>query len=358
MRRYYLDNIRWITVVLVVIYHVIFMFNGVTTDLVVGPFHPVQYQDALQYLLYPWFMVLLFVVAGASSRYGLEKMPTKAFLAARTRKLLVPSTIGLLVFHWIGGYVNMQVTGGGTLPPEVPGIVRYLILSVSGTSVLWFIQMLWVFSLLLIPVRKLEKLYSAGEKCSVPVLLLMVVPLWGAAQILNTPVIPVYRFGIYGFAFFLGYFVFSHDTVTEKLSRCWLPLTLGALVLGAGYTWYYWGENYAAEPVVCSPFSIVYCWIGVLAVFAFMKKFADRTGRFAQWMGKRSFGIYVFHYITLSAAALWICKGFHLPAFLSYGITGAAAFLGAVILYEIISRIPVIRWCVLGIRKKEKTHVS
>ena len=28
MRKYYLDNIRWVTVVLVVIYHVLYMFNG------------------------------------------------------------------------------------------------------------------------------------------------------------------------------------------------------------------------------------------------------------------------------------------------------------------------------------------
>ena len=28
-RKLYLDNIRWMTVVLVVIYHVVYMFNGV-----------------------------------------------------------------------------------------------------------------------------------------------------------------------------------------------------------------------------------------------------------------------------------------------------------------------------------------
>ena len=52
MRRRYLDNIRWITVGLVVLYHVIFMYNGVVTAGVIGPFWEVQYQDAVQYLLY------------------------------------------------------------------------------------------------------------------------------------------------------------------------------------------------------------------------------------------------------------------------------------------------------------------
>ena len=28
MRKYYLDNIRWITVVIVVLYHVIYMYNA------------------------------------------------------------------------------------------------------------------------------------------------------------------------------------------------------------------------------------------------------------------------------------------------------------------------------------------
>ena len=41
--------------------------------------------------------------------------------------------------------------------------------------------------------------------------------LWGFAQILNTPAVTVYRFGIYGFAFFMGYFLFSHDNITDIL---------------------------------------------------------------------------------------------------------------------------------------------
>ena len=42
MRKTYIDNIRWITVVLVVIYHVIYMFNGVSLFGVLGPFSVVH----------------------------------------------------------------------------------------------------------------------------------------------------------------------------------------------------------------------------------------------------------------------------------------------------------------------------
>ena len=59
VRKYYLDNIRWITVVIVVLYHVIYMYNaegipgvcGKITDL------EVQYFDVFQYIVYPWFMM-------------------------------------------------------------------------------------------------------------------------------------------------------------------------------------------------------------------------------------------------------------------------------------------------------------
>ena len=36
MRRHYLDNLRWATVLLVVLYHVIYMYNGVITAGVVA----------------------------------------------------------------------------------------------------------------------------------------------------------------------------------------------------------------------------------------------------------------------------------------------------------------------------------
>ena len=62
MRKKYIDNIRWITVVLVVIYHVIHMYNSVETAGVIGTICDVRYQDSFQYIVYPWFMLLPYLV--------------------------------------------------------------------------------------------------------------------------------------------------------------------------------------------------------------------------------------------------------------------------------------------------------
>ena len=238
MRRLYIDNIRWMTVVLVVLYHVIYMFNGIETFGVIGPFSGVQYQDTYQYLVYPWFMLLLFVVSGMSARYALERQTHGAFLKSRTRKLLVPSTLGLLAFWWILGYYNMLLSGALDSLANVPKPVLFVIMAASGIGPLWYIQMLWVFSVILVWVRKIEKdkLWALGGKATVPFVILLALVVWGAAQILNTPMIVVYRFGIYGLGFFLGYFIFSHDEMMERLEKCWLLLLVCALAVAvAGF---------------------------------------------------------------------------------------------------------------------------
>lgn len=362
MRKCYLDNIRWITVVLVVIYHVSFIFSAVIPKgMAIPPFKEVQYQDGIQYFLYPWFMVLLFVVSGICARTALDKYGIREFVKMRTRKLLVPSTIGLFVFQWILGYVNMSIAGAfDVMGDNVPMVALYPIMAISGTGALWFIQTLWIFSILLVLVRKFEKgkLFERTKNTSLVGLILLGIPLWIFAQIFNTPVVTVYRFGIYGFAFFVGYFILAHENVMEKIEKAWLPLVIIALASGVAYTFYYFGQEYAVDPVIDSPFSIAYAWIMVLAVFGFMKKFGNWNTKFTQWMGKQSFGLYVFHYLTIAAAALWICHYHNLSALPSYLITAVSGFAGSWILNGVISRIPMVRWCVLGIKRKEKHDVS
>lgn len=362
MRKNYLDNIRWLTVLLVVLFHVIYMYAGVITELNVGPFHDFQIQDGVLYFLYPWFMILLFVVSGACSRYYLNNHTVKEFVGSRTRKLLVPSTIGLLVFQWILGWFSMSLTGAfETMPVDtIPKPVLFLIMAMSGTGPLWFIQALWLFSLILALVRKCEKkgtLCSMGEKFSPAALLVLMVPLWAAAQILNTPVIIVYRMGVYGLSFFLGYFIFAHESVLERLAKYWHVLAAAAVAAGIGYTLHYFGRNFTVDPILNGPVSIAYAWLMVLAIFAVMYRFGNWDTPFTRMMNRWSFGIYVLHYLPLSAAAYFIGKPQTLPAWLSYPILGISCIAGSIVLFEIISRIPVIRWCVLGIRK-EKKHVS
>ena len=356
MRKLYIDNIRWITVVLVVLYHVIYMFNGIETFGVIGPFSDVQYQDAFQYIVYPWFMLLLFVVSGMSARYELVRRSEKEFIKNRTGKLLVPSTLGLLVFWWILGYYNLLIGGGLEQMAAVPKPVLFIIMAVSGIGPLWYIQMLWIFSVLLVWIRRVEKdrLWKLGEKANVPILVLFAIVIWGAAQILNTPMIVVYRFGIYGVGFFVGYFIFSQDEVMERLEKCWLPLVVCAVILAVVFTVMYWGRPYAEHSVLDTPLCNLFAWIAVIAVLAFMKKWGNISNTLTRWMAAKSWGLYLFHYLFIAMTAYYLTMYTKLPAVLLYFFVAAAGFAGAYLAYEIIRRIPVLRWFVCGIGGKKK----
>lgn len=358
-RKPYLDNIRWITVLIVVIYHVIYMFNGVQPFGVIGAFHENQWQDAFQYLVYPWFMALLFVVSGMSARYYLQNHTHKEFVKDKTRKLLVPSTIGLFVFHWILGYYNMKIGGALDSLSAVPGPILYVIMTLSGIGVLWYIQVLWIFSILLLWIIRIEKdrLWKLCANTPVRLIVVMTVFAYGFAQILNTPVVTVYRFGIYGFCFFAGYFLFSHDEVIQRLEKWWYLWDVTAIGLGIAYTVIYFGENYATEPVINNVLACSYCWFAILAILTTMKKYGNKVNSFTAWMSKKSWGLYIFHYLPLAMVSYYLhiyAPGMS-PAIV-YILVGISAFWGGYLLYEIISRIPLIRWCVLGI-KKEKKHV-
>ena len=307
MRKPYIDNIRSLTA-----------FHG---------------QDALQYLLYPWFMVILFILSGMCSRFYLEKHTEKEYIRARTRKLLVPSTIGVLVFGWAQGNFNMAISHAfDNIPETIPEPVLYLILLL---------------------IRKLEKgrLSVLTEKAGILTALLLGILIYGSAQILNMPVICVYRFGIYGMAFLTGYYVFTQEKVIKELERYWLPLLLAAFAAGILYTCVYYGKNYAVEPYVNSPLAVLYGWLMCLAVIGGMKRFADRESSGWQLLKQRSFGLYVFHYLPLSACAYALYTYTNLPGILLYVLTGLAAFFGGLLLYEIVKRIPGVSWCLLGLQR-------
>ena len=365
MRKYYLDNIRWITVVTVVIYHVFYMYNsegilgglGKMTDL------DVQYYDIFMYLVYPWFMPVLFLVAGISSRIYLESHPDKEFIRSRTRKLLVPSTIGLLAFQFIQGYINITI-GAAFRDMDnmsIPRPLFFLIIVVSGSGVLWFIQLLWVYSMILVPIKKIEKgrLLETGAKTPLWMIAIFFFPVWGAAQILNAPVISVYRFGFYFVFFILGYYVFSNDEVIEKLKKHAVLLISMAVVLCIAFAVYYFlinnGMNYADKPVNRRPLFAACAYTGSLAMLGGMARFGDFSNNFTKWMSRKSFGLYVFHYLGVSGVARFIAKPGLLPAPACYLLSLIMGFGFAYLLYEIISRIPGYRWAVLGIRKEKQS---
>ena len=368
MRKHWMDNLRWVTVLLVLFYHVIYFYNNKGVFGGIGGFgeYPEykQYQDIVMYILYPWFMPILFLLAGIGSRYALERQSAKEWFKARTRKLLVPGTIGLLVFHWMVGYFNTVVASRQGVFDGIPAIAKYLIMAVSGIGPLWFIQLLWLFCLVLLLVRvldKKDKLWSWCGKANLAVIILLGVLFWAGEQTLIMKPRPesldglwnLYKPFFYLVTFLLGYFVFSHDEVQEKLGKAWVPLMASAVVSGTALIVITFGQDNTSATYMSSPLNCLYGWLMCLAMMAWFKARFDRTGAFAGYMTRNSFGLYILHYLVIASLGYMMKMYTSLAPWMMYVILTVAVMTIPFALNEIIKRIPFVRWGVLGMKKTE-----
>ena len=367
MRKHWIDNLRWMTVLLVLLYHVIYFYNNKGVFGGIGGFGDgPQYQDVLMYILYPWFMPLLFLLAGISSRYSLEKISAGQWFKSRTRKLLVPGTIGLFVFQWMTGYFNTLVAGRGDVLVNAPGPGKYIMCSFSGIGPLWFIQLLWILSLVLLVLHALDgkdKFYNLCGKANLVVILLLGLFFWlGEKTLIMKPraesldgLYNLYKPFFYILPFLMGYFVFSHDKVQEKITKYWIPLMVAAVAAGIVLIITTFGQDNTTPQYLGSWLNCLYGWLMCLAMMGWFKAKFDYTGKFAGYMTKSSFGLYIVHYLVIASFGYMMYRHTSLPPFAMYLILTVAVFTISPLLYEGLHRIPFVRWCVFGEKKVVNT---
>jgi len=301
----------------------------------------------------------LFILAGISARYALQTHPARDWFRARTRKLLVPGTIGLLVFHWMVGYFNTAVAARQGIFDGVPAIGKYFIMVFSGIGPLWFVQVLWLLCLVLLLVRALDRkdrFWNRCGKAGLVWIILLGLLFWVGEQTLIRNPRPesldglwnLYKPLFYLVPFLLGYFVFSHDEVQERVKKAWIPLMACAVVSGAILVGTTFGQDNTSPRYLGSPLNCLYGWLMCLAMMGWFKACFDRTGRFAGYVTRSGYGLYIVHYLIVASLGYMMKVYTQFPPFAMYLILTIAVFTLSPILYETLRRIPFIRWCVFG----------
>ena len=318
-RKHYLDNIRWITLCFVIIYHIFYIFNssGVVSNIGVTG---IKELDSICVFIYPWIMCLLFVVSGVSTNYSLKSKTNKEFIKDRAKRILVPSLIGIFVYGWISGwttnYYGDIFAGNGSM---IPAPIKYIIFSLIGIGPLWYAHVLFIASLLIVLVRKIDKnkkLDILFSKINLPLLFSLVLLVWGSSFILNTPVVTVYRFGIY--------------TIVN------------------------YGANFGSNEFLTNIFTNIYIWFVILSAFGLAKKFLDFENKFTKYMNKNNFSFYVLHYTIQIIIAFVLVEYFKFSHFLfNYIILFIGTIIILPIVTEILKRIPIANKLLLGVSKRK-----
>ena len=355
-RKHYLDNIRWITLCFVIIYHVFYIFNssGVVSNIGVTG---IKELDSICVFIYPWIMCLLFVVSGVSTKYSLNNKTNKEFIKDRAKRILVPSVIGIFVYGWISGwttnYYGDIFAGNGDM---IPNPIKYIIYSLIGIGPLWYAHVLFVASLLIVLIRKIDKKQKIDKlfnKINLPILFLLFLIVWGSSFILNTPVVTVYRWGIYLLMFILGYYIFSNDKIIENLEKISIPLGIISFIIGIIFTIMNYGANFGSNEFLTNIFTNIYIWLVILSAFGVGKKFLNFDNNFTKYMNKNNFCFYVLHYTIQIIIAFILVEYIKLPYFiLNYIILLIGTIILLPIITKILKRIPIINKLLLGTKNK------
>lgn len=340
-RIYFIDNLRWICVWLVVLFHVIDIFNSTGV--------PIHYNapgipqlDLIGYFVYPWFMALLFILAGISAKESLKVRSVREFAGNRFSQLMVPFIAYMAIFAIPTSAFCFSVSGGWADFASVPKGVLVIIMLCVGMGHAWFMLELYAVSAAFLPFIKLQNKEKFTHLCSslglVPILL-FAIPLCFAAQVLN--VIEVFRNLFYFLLFLLGFFVFSSEEIQMGLQKYSLPLLISALILFIPQAYINFGRGFAVSAK--HPAAIIYGYVMCLALLGMGKKYLSFETPFTHYMAKRSFLIYLFHYFPMLITAYFTVNFMKLPIILEYTTVFVLSAAESVIISELIYRITPLR---------------
>ena len=171
--------------------------------------------------------------------------------------------------------------------------------------------------------------------------------------ILNTPVVTVYRWGIYLLMFILGYYVFSNDKIIESIEKISIPLGIITFIVGIVFTIMNYGANFGSNEFLTNIFTNIYIWLVILSAFGVGKKFLNFDNKFTKYMNKNNFCFYVLHYTIQIIIAFVLVEYIKLPYFiLNYIILLIGTIILLPIITEILKRIPIINKLLLGTKNK------
>lgn len=354
-RQNYLDNMRVLCILLLFPYHSAMCFSCFDKFYISGCQSKIL--SVFMIAVMPWWMSLLFVIAGISSFYSLKRRSAKQYLRQRAGKLLIPFLFGIIFTMPPQAYYADVFNNGynGSFFSHYSRAFTINMNAVASDGIfmlgnLWFILYLLIFSIISLPlmawyVKNVDKIRKRLSDFSLPVIIII-----GFVLLVFLSLIGNFDKSIGGYftCFLLGFLLLSNEKLIERLeNKCGvllavsvvlIGLRVGAWLIGVDNDIYYYIEMKALE------------WVGVLTALGLGKKFIDKTNDVWSYLFKASFPVYLLHQFILVITAFYVVKLDILNLY-QFLIITAVSLVVTFALYELLKRFRVTRFC-LGIVKK------
>lgn len=324
-RVHYVDNLRWITISLLVLYHACMAYNtwGEKNYIFFKDIKPLAF---IIVLISPWFMPLMFVLAGISASYSLSKRGYGSFIGERFKRLGIPLLIGLIINTPILSYIadfTHNHYKGNFIQHYVVFFSKFTDLSGydGGFALghLWFLLVLILISLIACLIIKL-----LPQNKTVLLIAGIVIAVAGVAsfdvKLLGKPLIT------YLCAFLLGYYFFSKKEFVKKLIEFkWEFIAVFVITSFANAFLYIYVVGPKILNNVCNYSSLI---SGVIALICIGHDYLNFTGKRTEKFSKLSYQYYIVHFPVvvlsqyfLSLTGMHIVLNFFLTLAVAYPLT-------------------------------------
>ena len=327
-RKHYIDNLRWMILLILIPYHTAMAWNAWDEPNYIF-FEGNKMISSIIVFFSPYFMPLLFVLAGVSTKYALEKRTNKEYLVDRVKRLLVPCLFGTIVLMPVMSYIahrfNYSYEGGFLLHYRVFFTKFTDLTGADGGFSLgqfWFVLYLFVISAVALGILTLCKKGTFKTEKEIPLWLvcLLGLPLPFLSEILS---IGGKSLAEFAYLFMVGYYVFADEIIVSKAEKnCWLLLVIGLVATILNVYLFLWSDKEFTTLNTVAKY--VSQWIMIIALIGVAKRFWNLSGNISNYMNKRSFLFYIYHFI-------WVV----LFQYILYGVVGestAVLFVGTVVL--------------------------
>jgi glucan biosynthesis protein C len=380
-RRYDIDWVRVVATLAVFVLHCGRFFD--TIDWHLKNAQQSAMLTLFQAWLDQWMMPLLFLLSGLGSWYSLRSRSPGHYLLERVKRLLIPLyTVGAFILLPPQFYFELLTHRGyrGTvwelIPPLYDGPLRFFLdepyLINLWPGHLWFLQFLFILSLVMLPLLLLLRSASCQRLIDG---LAAGSARWGGIFLFLVP-LAIVRIALRGFFrgehtwadlayyavfFLIGALIAADRRFTEGYKRHgWLCLALGLVAYGAelalifAFRYPYPGrESFSGMYVL---FNIVmgvgnFCW--VMFILSLGAKYLNFNNRVLGYAGEAVLPFYIFHQ-TIILCVGWFVIRWRIGILPKYLIVALVSFPLIMALYELLVR----RWNVVrflfGMRPERK----
>jgi glucan biosynthesis protein C len=370
-RRHDLDWLRIIAFGLLILYHVGMFY--VTWDWHVKSSRASDVIEPLMRLVNPWRLTLLFLIAGAATRFMADKMSYVELASSRMRRLWPPLLLAIFVIVPPQSYYEvveaLQAMQTPTRPVEEVWLQDFYVkyATASGNwcdsdgclitptyNHMWFVAYLIIYTLALVPLIPLLRRLPQSVFLLIAGPGLIVAP-WAVMLLLRLTLFPIfgethyfwndwYLHALYFVVFVFGFAVARYSPFFERCANLrWMSLSIAIFAWGA-ITTYFW----AAPEVVPTGWlraalrglRELQAWTAILAMIGFAHRFLKNAdGPVKKLLTQAIFPFYLIHQTIIVVAAHHLDQ-LRLPLAVEASLLICITALGCWLFFDLLRRVP------------------